>query len=220
MRRSLRQGDWPREIRRRHVPARHAGRQDPAQPAPARTHQVDRHLGGREAAGSEGGDLPRRLPRYQGRQRGRRHDPQRHGAGEGPLRWPPGGRRRGDVGVDRQGRDQEVANQPKLNREFQPVDVGMLPKQVSALVCLRVGPDVFGKEKAEAAAAAERKSQVRTVDRSERIRTYNFPENRLSDHRVNYKSNNLDAVLNGDMDEVIQSLLDADKAEKLAAESK
>jgi peptide chain release factor 1 len=57
---------------------------------------------------------------------------------------------------------------------------------------------------------------VRTVDRSERIRTYNFPENRLSDHRVNYKANNLDAVLNGDLEPVIQSLLDADKAAKLA----
>jgi len=57
---------------------------------------------------------------------------------------------------------------------------------------------------------------VRTVDRSERIRTYNFPENRLSAHRVNYKANNLDAVLNGELEPVIQSLLDADKAAKLS----
>jgi peptide chain release factor 1 len=64
---------------------------------------------------------------------------------------------------------------------------------------------------------AERKSQVRTVDRSERIRTYNFPENRLSDHRVNFKSNNLDAVLNGDLDSVIEALLEADKTAKLAS---
>jgi peptide chain release factor 1 len=64
---------------------------------------------------------------------------------------------------------------------------------------------------------AERKSQVRTVDRSERIRTYNYPENRLSDHRVNYKANNLDAVLNGELDEVVQALLDADRAAKLSA---
>ena len=60
------------------------------------------------------------------------------------------------------------------------------------------------------------KQRVRTVDRSERIRTYNFPENRISDHRVNYKSNNLDAVLNGDLDDMIQTLLDADKAARLA----
>jgi peptide chain release factor 1 len=64
---------------------------------------------------------------------------------------------------------------------------------------------------------AERKSQVRTVDRSERIRTYNYPENRLSDHRVNYKANNLDAVLNGELDEVVQALLDADRAAKLSS---
>jgi peptide chain release factor 1 len=64
---------------------------------------------------------------------------------------------------------------------------------------------------------AERKSHVRTVDRSERIRTYNYPENRLSDHRVNYKANNLDAVLNGELDEVVQALLDADRAAKLSS---
>jgi len=73
------------------------------------------------------------------------------------------------------------------------------------------------QEEADRIASATRKSQVRTVDRSERIRTYNFPENRLSDHRVNYKANNLDAVLNGELDPVIQALLDADKAEKLSS---
>ena len=73
------------------------------------------------------------------------------------------------------------------------------------------------QEAAQEAASAERKSQVRTVDRSERIRTYNYPENRISDHRVNFKSNNLDAVLNGELDPMIQALLDADKAAKLAS---
>lgn len=92
-----------------------------------------------------------------------------------------------------------------------------LQNKESALRILRARLLADAQEKAEAAAMAERKSQVRTVDRSERIRTYNFPENRLSDHRVNYKSNNLDAVLNGDLDDVIQALLDADKAEKLAS---
>ena len=56
------------------------------------------------------------------------------------------------------------------------------------------------------------------MDRSERIRTYNFPENRLSDHRVNFKANNLDAVLNGELDDVINALLEADKAAKLASD--
>ncbi len=94
-----------------------------------------------------------------------------------------------------------------------------LQNKESALRILRARLLADAQEKAEAAASAERKSQVRTVDRSERIRTYNFPENRLSDHRVNYKSNNLDAGLNGELDDVIQALLDADKAAKLSATS-
>jgi len=92
-----------------------------------------------------------------------------------------------------------------------------LQNKVSALRILRARLLADAQEKAEAAAMAERKSQVRTVDRSERIRTYNYPENRLSDHRVNYKSNNLDAVLNGELDDVVQALLDADKAAKLSS---
>ncbi len=67
-----------------------------------------------------------------------------------------------------------------------------------------------------AADASARASQVRTVDRSERIRTYNFPENRISDHRTGYKAHNLDAVLDGDLDPVIRSAVDADEAAKLA----
>jgi peptide chain release factor 1 len=92
-----------------------------------------------------------------------------------------------------------------------------LQNKESALRILRARLLADAQEKADAVASAERKNQVRTVDRSERIRTYNFPENRISDHRVNYKSNNLDTVLNGELDEVIQSLLDADKAAKLAS---
>lgn len=94
-----------------------------------------------------------------------------------------------------------------------------LQNKESALRILRARLLAAAQEAADAEASAARKSQVRTVDRSERIRTYNFPENRISDHRVNYKANNLDAVLGGELDEVIQSLLDADKAEKLAAAS-
>jgi peptide chain release factor 1 len=92
-----------------------------------------------------------------------------------------------------------------------------LQNKESALRILRARLLADAQEKADALASAERKNQVRTVDRSERIRTYNSPENRLSDHRVNYKSNNLDSVLNGELDDVIQSLLDADKAAKLAS---
>ena len=56
-------------------------------------------------------------------------------------------------------------------------------------------------------ASDQRRSQVRTVDRSERVRTYNFPENRIADHRVGYKAHNLDQVLDGDLDAVIDALI-------------
>ncbi len=55
------------------------------------------------------------------------------------------------------------------------------------------------------------------MDRSERIRTYNYPENRISDHRTGFKSYNLDQVLDGELNAVIQSCVDADAAAKLAA---
>ena len=75
-------------------------------------------------------------------------------------------------------------------------------------------------ERAAAAAAEEadaRRSQVRTVDRSERIRTYNFPESRIADHRTGYKAYNLEAVLDGDLGPVIASAVAMDEAERLAA---
>lgn len=62
-----------------------------------------------------------------------------------------------------------------------------------------------------------RRSQVRTVDRSERIRTYNFPENRVSDHRTGYKAYNLDEVLSGALEPLIDSARQMDEAERLAA---
>jgi peptide chain release factor 1 len=68
---------------------------------------------------------------------------------------------------------------------------------------------------ADAKASAERRSQVRTVDRSERVRTYNFPENRISDHRVNYRAYNLDQVIDGNLDAVIDALAAADLAARL-----
>lgn len=65
--------------------------------------------------------------------------------------------------------------------------------------------------------AAKRKGQVGTGDRSERIRTYNFPQNRISDHRINLTLHKLDHVLDGDMYELIRILSEADQAEKLKA---
>ena len=73
------------------------------------------------------------------------------------------------------------------------------------------------QEAADAEASQARRSQVRTVDRSERVRTYNFPENRISDHRTGFKAYNLDQVMDGALDDVIASLVDADLQERLRA---
>jgi len=91
-----------------------------------------------------------------------------------------------------------------------------LQNKEQAMRILRARLLAAAQEEADAVAAAERRSQVRTVDRSERIRTYNFPENRISDHRVGYKAYNLDSVLEGDLDAVIQALSDADASERMA----
>jgi peptide chain release factor 1 len=90
-----------------------------------------------------------------------------------------------------------------------------LQNKEQAMRILRARMLAQAQEEADAQAAAERKSQVRTVDRSERIRTYNYPENRISDHRVGYKAYNLDHVLDGDLNNVIQALVDADMERRL-----
>ena len=72
------------------------------------------------------------------------------------------------------------------------------------------------QEEADAEASAARKSQIRTMDRSERIRTYNFPENRIADHRTGYKAYNLDQVMNGALDPVIESCIQFDEEARLA----
>ncbi|HSI92397.1 MAG TPA: peptide chain release factor 1 [Jiangellaceae bacterium] len=94
-----------------------------------------------------------------------------------------------------------------------------LQNKEQAMRILRARLLAAAQEEAAAAASAERRSQVRTVDRSERVRTYNFPENRISDHRVGYKAYNLDAVLDGDLEAVVQALVDAEAAERLTAGS-
>jgi peptide chain release factor 1 len=87
-----------------------------------------------------------------------------------------------------------------------------LQNKESALHILRARLLAAAQEQADVEASAARRSQVRTVDRSERVRTYNFPENRINDHRVNFKAYNLDAVLDGDLDAVVQALSDADSS--------
>ena len=73
------------------------------------------------------------------------------------------------------------------------------------------------QSQADEAEASARRSMVGTGDRSERIRTYNFPENRLSDHRIKLTLYHLAAILDGDLDEVLDALAQHDQAEKLAA---
>lgn len=75
------------------------------------------------------------------------------------------------------------------------------------------------REEEEKQAADMRHSQVRSLDRSERIRTYNFPENRIADHRTGYKAHNLDQVLEGDLQPVIDSSIEADEKSRLEASS-
>src|SRR4051794_38758689 len=94
-----------------------------------------------------------------------------------------------------------------------------LQNKESALRVLRARLLAAAREEAAATASDQRRSQVRTVDRSERVRTYNFPENRISDHRVGYKAYNLDQVVDGDLDAVIDALTTAHTAELLAAGS-
>ena len=67
----------------------------------------------------------------------------------------------------------------------------------------------------QSAIAADRRSQVGTGDRSERIRTYNFPQGRVTDHRIGLTLYRIDAIMNGDLDEIIDALITADRAEKL-----
>ena len=71
------------------------------------------------------------------------------------------------------------------------------------------------REKQESAEAAARRSQVGSGDRSERIRTYNFPQGRVTDHRIGLTLYKIDAIMDGVLDELIDALVTADQAEKL-----
>ena len=90
-----------------------------------------------------------------------------------------------------------------------------LQNKARAMVVLAARLQALAEEQASADASADRASQIRTVDRSERIRTYNFPENRITDHRIGFKSHNLDQVLDGDLDPVFDALAAADKQTRL-----
>ena len=72
--------------------------------------------------------------------------------------------------------------------------------------------------KQEEEVGAERKSKIGTGDRSEKIRTYNYPQNRVTDHRIGYTTNSLDRVMNGKLDDIIEALITEDQRRKLAGE--
>ena len=90
-----------------------------------------------------------------------------------------------------------------------------LQNKARAMQVLAARLQAVAEEQAQADASADRASQIRTVDRSERIRTYNFPENRIADHRINFKAHNLDQVLDGDLDALFDALAAADKQSRL-----
>ncbi|MFZ6001535.1 MAG: peptide chain release factor 1 [Bacteroidota bacterium] len=85
-----------------------------------------------------------------------------------------------------------------------------------ALQMLRTKLYEMELEKKNAATTASRRSQVRSGDRSEKIRTYNYPQSRVTDHRISYTQHNLPAIMNGEIDDFIEQLKIAEAAEKMA----
>jgi peptide chain release factor 1 len=93
-----------------------------------------------------------------------------------------------------------------------------LQNREQAMRIMRARLLAAAQEQADAAASDARRSQVRTVDRSERIRTYNFPQNRITDHRIGFTAYNLDLVLGGELDGVLDALTEADRTARLAGD--
>ena len=93
-----------------------------------------------------------------------------------------------------------------------------LKNRDKAMKILRAKLYDLEQSRQQAQLSAERKSQVGTGDRSERIRTYNYPQSRVTDHRVSLTLHRLDAVLDGDLDEIMDTLVTADQAKKLGGE--
>ncbi|MEP6697448.1 MAG: peptide chain release factor 1 [Pseudonocardiales bacterium] len=109
-----------------------------------------------------------------------------------------------------------ITHQPTGTVVAMQNEKSQLQNKEAGLRVLRARLLALAQEEADSVASDARRSQVRTVDRSERVRTYNFAENRIADHRVNFKAYNLDQVLDGDLDAVIDALAAADMAAALA----
>ena len=73
------------------------------------------------------------------------------------------------------------------------------------------------RQRKEDEMTAERRSQIGTGERSEKVRTYNYPQNRVTDHRINYSSHNLENVLDGDMDDILDALVQDERDRRLKA---
>jgi peptide chain release factor 1 len=91
--------------------------------------------------------------------------------------------------------------------------------RAKAMKILRARLYDLQRSRADAERAADRKNQVGSGDRSERIRTYNFPQSRVTDHRINLTLHKLDRILEGDLDDIIDALISEDKASRLAETS-
>lgn len=91
-----------------------------------------------------------------------------------------------------------------------------LKNKEKAMKVLRARIQDKARQEQEAEVAADRRSQVGSGDRSERIRTYNFPQGRVTDHRIGLTLHKLDSVLNGELEEILGALITADQAERLS----
>jgi len=101
---------------------------------------------------------------------------------------------------------------------IQQDEKSQIKNKAKAMRVLRTRLFELEENKKNAERAANRKSQVGSGDRSERIRTYNFPQNRLTDHRINLTLYKLDLVMQGDLDELVEALCIASREEQLKAE--
>ena len=99
---------------------------------------------------------------------------------------------------------------------YSQTEKSQLQNKAKAFALLRAKLYDIEQQKAHDAEAELRRSQIGTGDRSEKIRTYNFPQGRVTDHRIKMTLYKLDSIMNGDIDELIDSLIAADQAAKLA----
>ena len=89
-------------------------------------------------------------------------------------------------------------------------------EQAMKVLKSKIYEDLQKKQNAEI--EDERRSKIGTGDRAEKIRTYNYPQNRVTDHRIGYTTKNLDRVMNGELDDIIEALITEDQKRKLAGE--